>query len=89
MVIDRLVTFLPVGHGNWVEAVFEADNNGQEPPLRVLPSVFLPGPPDGADPDSMVGTTQRYWVSGEITEYRGRRYLLLRKALVRRDMGQF
>ena len=87
--IDRLVTFLPVGHGNWVEAVFEADNNGQEPPLRVLPSVLLPGPPDGTDPDSMVGTTQRYWVSGEIMEYRGRRYLLLRKALVRRDMGQF
>jgi hypothetical protein len=91
MVVDRLVTILPVGEGNWLEAVFASDNTGQEPPIRLLPCAALPGPPnrDANSGDSLMAPIRKYIVSGEITEYRGRRYLLLRKVLAKRDLGEF
>ncbi len=89
MVINRLVTILPVGEGNWMEAVFESDNTGQEPPLRLLPCHMVPRAKDLKDPEVMVKPQKRYHITGEITEYRGRRYLLLRKILSKRDMGEF
>ena len=89
LVVDRLVAILPVGVGNWTEAVFEADNTGNEPPIRLLPCHMLPALPDGDDGDAMAESIQRYVISGEILEYRGRRYLLLRKCLPLRDMDQF
>jgi hypothetical protein len=33
-------------------------------------------------------TTKKFRISGELSEYKGRRYLLLRKVQVERDMGQ-
>lgn len=89
MVINRLVTVLPVGEGNWMEALFESDNTGQEPPLRLLPCHMVPRAKDLKDPEVMVKPQKRYHITGEITEYRGRRYLLLRKILSKRDMGEF
>jgi hypothetical protein len=91
MVVDRLVTILPVGEGNWLEAVFASDNTGQEPPIRLLPCAALPAAPN-RDPDdgsSLMTSIRKYIVSGEITQYRGRRYLLLRKVLAKRDLGEF
>ena len=89
LVVDRLVRILPVGEGNWVEAVFEADNTGNEPPIRLLPNHMLPGVPDANNAAAMTRPIPRYTVSGEILQYRGRQYLLLRKCIIKRDMNEF
>ena len=89
MVVSRRVIILPVGVGNWLEAVFEADNTGNEPPLRLLPSTVLPPPSDGDSGAALAKPVKRYIVTGEITQYRDRSYLLLRKAVPMRDMGEF
>jgi len=89
MVVSRRVIILPVGQGNWLEAVFEADNAGNEPPLRLLPCAILPPPAGGETGAALSKPIKRYIVTGEITQYRDRRYLLLRKAIPMRDMGEF
>lgn len=87
MVVDRLVTLMPAGKAKWLEARFETDNTGQEPPLRLLPCSMLARAEGIAKQNRH--HTQRFWVSGEITEYRKRRYLLVRKIVVKRDLGEF
>jgi hypothetical protein len=81
LIVDRLVRVLP-GAGEaagWRVAAFEADNTLQEAPIRLLPCRLLEqaerqfGAPGGLG--------QRYRVSGEVTVYKGQRYLLLRKRL--------
>ena len=89
LVVDRLVRVLPVGEGNWVEAVFEADNTGNEPPIRLLPNHMLPNVPAADNASALTRPIPRYTVSGEILQYRGRRYLLLRKCIIKRDMNEF
>jgi len=89
MVVNRLVTVLSIGEGNWLEVAFTADNTGREPPLRLLPCAMLPPPSLSENADVMVKPAKRYHVSGEITDYRGRKYLLLRKIMPWRNMGEF
>ena len=88
MVVSRRVVILSVGQGNWLEAVFDSDNTGNEPPLRLLPCAILPPPSDGDTGAALAKPARRYTVTGEITQYRDRRYLLLRKAIPVRDMGE-
>ena len=87
MVVDRIVTLLPAGVGKWMQVSFVSDNTLREPPMRLLPCVKLTQAEALAV--SGAGKSVRLRVTGEITVYKGRRYLLLRKLLVERQMGQF
>lgn len=66
---------------------FAFEDRGQQPtrkPIRLLPNRML------ENAIALTGDTSRgvvLIVSGEVTEYRGNNYLLLRKVLVRRDWG--
>lgn len=86
MVVDRLARIVPTGRGRWKMARFESDNTLAEPPIRLLPCELL------EEANSLAGGGNSYIVvriSGEITVYRGRRYLLLRKLLKEREMDVF
>lgn len=85
MVVDRIILLLPSQEGQWMEAVFESDNTGHEPPLRVLPSTMLARAERIAARTPMEAA--RFHVSGQITEYKGRRYLFICKLIEQRDMG--
>ncbi len=84
--IDQLGRVVPAG-GTWWSLAFE--NRGQEAsrkPVRLLPSRLL----ETAIALSGGGTRGVVFsVTGEITTYRGQNYLLIRKVVVRRDMGNF
>ena len=87
-VVDRLVTIMPAGRDQWVRVRFESDNTLREPPLRLLPCGMLHEAEElGAATGR--GKTVRLSISGVITFYKGGRFLLLRKALVERDLGRF
>jgi len=87
MRVDRLVTIAQDDKGEWWEARFESDNTLQDQPVRLLPCKKL------EEAERIVsrtkGTTSRLRISGEITHYKEHRYLLLRKVILERDMGQF
>jgi len=87
MAVDRLVTLAPVGIGRWLQVSFESDNTLREPPLRLLPCENL-GRAEVLAAQGL-GRAVRLRITGEITRYKGRRYLLLRKILTERDLGQF
>ena len=83
LLLILIVRVLPDGSGRWSLARFEADNALRDPPLRVLPSLLR----EVAEAKGSDGQVLR--ISGEISRYKGRRYLLLRKVLKERQMGQF
>lgn len=65
-----------------------ADENLQKPgPQDMTPR--LGRMPTVKEKDVAIPSTTRYRVSGEIKQYKGRKYLLMRKRLPERDMGQF
>ena len=84
--IDQLGRVVPAG-GAWWSLAFE--NRGQEAnrrPVRLLPNRLL----ETAIALSGGGTRGVVFsISGEVTTYRGQNYLMIRKVLVRRDMGNF
>jgi hypothetical protein len=86
-VVDRTAHIVDDPKRRWAEARFVGDNTLREPPMRLLPCILL----DRARQlQSKMGQRDRkFRISGEVTHYRGRRYLLLRKVLLERDMGQF
>ena len=86
-VVDRTAHIVDDPKRRWAEARFVADNTLREPPMRLLPCILL----DRARHlQSKMGQRDRkFRISGEVTHYHGRRYLLLRKVLLERDMGQF
>jgi hypothetical protein len=81
-VTDRVAYIVPEGASNWFLVRFYADNTLQEPPLRLLPCTEL------ERANKLSPATKKYRISGELSEYKGRRYLLLRKVQAERDMGQ-
>ena len=83
---DRLVRILPEKKAGWWVAAFEGDNTLREAPLRLLPCRFLERAENAVGNSKDTGV--RFRVSGEVTTYKARRYLLLRKLLPERDMGQ-
>jgi hypothetical protein len=87
LVVDRVVRILPGRDGQWWWARFESDNTLREPPMRVLPGKLLTKAQRMTR--RMGAASLRLRVSGEITSYKGNRYLLLRKLFRQRDMGQF
>lgn len=88
MAIDRLVRILPEQDSTWYLARFEADNTLREPPLRLLPCQFLQRAEALISRDEQMSPA-RLRISGEITNYKGMSYLLLRKLLPVREMRQF
>lgn len=79
MIVDRTIRIIPSAEGPWLEAHFVADNNLQDRPLLLLPCRLL---------EQAERTSGKMRVTGIIRHYRGRDYLLLRKVLPERDMGQ-
>jgi hypothetical protein len=77
-VVDRLAHVQPAGADGWPLAVFVSDNTLREAPMRLLPNRLLGRTPTG-----------EHSLSGEVFIYRGRGYLLLRKAVRHFDMNQF
>jgi len=88
IVADRLVRIMSDPKSRWWVAVFEADNNLQEPPMRLLPCGMLAKAIDLAG-RARPGRTRVFRVSGRVTRYEGKRYLLLRKVLLELNLGQF
>lgn len=80
MIVDRTVTMLPAGRGRWKEVRFRTDNNLADPPLLLLPCGML---------TKAEATKGLMRITGEVTAYRGKQYLLLRKAIVERPLGRF
>lgn len=83
--IDRVGRLTQIG--DWWMITFISDNNPLEspdPPMRLLPNRML---------ERMVRESQgasrsvEFIVSGEVTEFMGENYLLLRKLMRRRDLG--
>lgn len=66
----------------WSVARFIADNNLGEPPMRLLPNRLL-------EQAERLSSSLRLRVSGIVTNYRGRKYLLLHKVDYEPPMGQF
>jgi hypothetical protein len=85
MLMDRLGRVVP-GDPWWSLAFEDRGTGHEEKPVRLLPNRLL----ENALGVSGTGAKTRVIrVSGEVTEYRGANYLLLRKVLARRDMGNF
>ncbi len=85
-VVDRVVRIVYDADTQWFEARFIGDNTLRDPPLRLLPSQKLlnalrmkyrPGKRHA-----------KFRITGEVTFYQGRRYLLLQKIHYERDMNQ-
>jgi hypothetical protein len=83
--VDRVGRLTQIG--DWWLITFVSDNNPLEspdPPMRLLPNRML---------ERMVRESQgaarsvEFVVSGEVTEFMGENYLLLRKLMRRRDLG--
>lgn len=87
LVVDRLVVVTHESTSKWWVVRFEADNTLIEGPIRILPCKLL------EKVESIVGSNPknylRFRVSGDVYSYKGKYYLMLRKLLVEREMGQF
>lgn len=82
-IIDRLGRLARSADGQAWEFTFSADGAAlQDPPMRVLPNLKLMVMEDAIESG---GTDLRFRVSGSLTEYRGRNYILLEKVIVAQD----
>ena len=76
-----------VRDGDWWVISFVSDNHpdkAPDPPMKLLPNQML----ERMVRESQDGTqTVNFIVSGEVTDFMGENYLLLRKLMRRRDMG--
>ncbi|UCG15565.1 MAG: hypothetical protein JSV19_09750 [Phycisphaerales bacterium] len=70
--------------GQWWTFVFESDSPSfEEPPMKLLPNRML----ERAVFEVRGAPNIVFIVSGEITDYQGENFMLLRKLLRRRDLG--
>ncbi|HHH76164.1 MAG TPA: hypothetical protein ENL03_03980 [Phycisphaerae bacterium] len=70
----------------WWKVVFVSDNTLQDEPILILPNRILERVQAMYKPHL---SAKKIRVSGHITTYKGRNYLLLKKAMPVRQMGQF
>lgn len=87
MIADRIVYVSTDANTGWSTVRFIADNNLLEQPIRLLPSQQLLRAKDLSA--TKLGRNVRLRVSGELTRYKGKEYLLLRKVVREREMRQF
>jgi hypothetical protein len=85
-VIDRTGRLTRRGEGELPEFTFEADGQAmQDPPVLVLPNLKLMAMEDAVAASSR---DLRFRITGIVTEYRGRNYVLLEKVVVVPDAAQ-
>jgi hypothetical protein len=85
-VVNRLGRLTLGSDGTQAQFTFEADGQAlRDPPLVILPNLSLM-----AMEDQVRGASRdlRFRVSGVVTEYRGRNYILLEKVTVVQDITQ-
>lgn len=86
--VHRLARLLPKTEGQeWARLAFEADNTLQEPPMMVLPNLYLERMEALSGDGKAIGAV--FHISGEVHRYKGKDYLLLRAIIKKRDMDQF
>lgn len=79
-IIDRMGRLARSRDGQSWEFTFDADGQAlQDPPMKVLPNLKLMVMEEAIESG---GTDLRFRVSGSLTEYRGRNYILLEKVIV-------
>lgn len=79
-IIDRMGRLSRTADGNSWEFAFDADGQAmQDPPMRVLPNLKLMVMEEAIESG---GTDLRFRISGTLTEYRGRNYILMEKVVV-------
>ncbi len=83
ILVDRVGRL--VRESDWWTFTFETGGDGQaEPPIRLLPSRLL----ERMEIESTGGTDRvQFLVSGEVTTFRSMSFLLLRKVLRKRNLG--
>ncbi len=85
-IIDRTAR---ISHGSderQIELVFESDGAAmQDPPLIILPNLKCAAMEGAA---AVVNREPRFRVTGTVTEYRGRNYILLEKVVVLPEVNQ-
>ncbi len=83
MIVSRAGRVLPADDG-WIFVFEDQGREPSRPPIHLLPNQLLENALaiSGAGTRSMV-----FIVSGDVTDYHQRQHLLLRKLLIRRDMG--
>lgn len=87
LVVDRIIRVIREPGSEWWMARFESDNTLREPPLRILPGLRLEWIKMTMAESGKTDMLLR--ISGEITYYKGSRFLMLRKVLRQRDMDEF
>jgi hypothetical protein len=88
VVIDRLARLVKERGGDWWEAHFESDNTLEDQPVLLLPCLVLERNAERLTTGNEGGYV-KFRLSGELTEYKGRQFLLLRKVIIERPMNQF
>lgn len=86
LVSDRIMRLSFDAKSGWWIASFESDNTLQEQPLRVMPSMKLSEAHRLSE--SPTGRSIRLRISGEVFQYNGREYLLLRRVQRELILGQ-
>jgi hypothetical protein len=85
-VVDRIARLSRPGDGSQAELAFESDGRGlKDPPMVILPNLKL------MQMEGAIVTSNRdlrFRVTGMVTEYRGRNYILLEKVIVVSDADQ-
>lgn len=80
-IVDRLGRLTPSPDGQQMEFVFESDGRTlQDPPLVILPNLKLMAMERAAE--ALRDRDVRFRVTGVLTEYKGRNYVLLDKVVV-------
>jgi len=82
MIVDRVGRVLFESQNQSFIFAFEADSSKRaEPPVTLLPNLLL------EEIEKTVRKDNRYRITGQISKYQGRYYMLLRKALIKYDRG--
>jgi hypothetical protein len=84
-VVDRMARIKKTADGTQEELVFESDGHAlNDPPMIILPNLVLMSMETAANQASH---DLRFRITGTVTEYRGRNYILLEKFVVVQDKG--
>jgi hypothetical protein len=85
--VHRLARLLYREEGQkWSRVAFEADNTLREPPMRVLPNIYLERMETLSNNGKAFGAV--FHISGEVYRYKGMDYLLLRAVIKKHHLGQ-
>jgi hypothetical protein len=85
-VVDRMGRLKKTADGTQEELVFESDSKTMsDPPMVILPNLVLMSMETAANQASH---DLRFRITGTVTEYRARNYILLEKFVVEQDKGE-